>query len=152
MCTSKNKHPTTIAPPGGFTVQIQAMRATCGVICVSLQLCILTVTLSTETGGESTVYSWVKSLGAMPEQWKGRFWWPEVADNAWYDHTKTVSNPERHLAARIAKMRPVTSQAERELVLSVMLKVFCYLPERRITAEQLLQNPWFRALMEIYQC
>jgi hypothetical protein len=104
VCASKNKHPTTIAPRRGSTVQIQALRATCGVICVSLQLCILTVTLSTETGVESTVCSWVKSLGAMPEQWKGRFWWPEVVDDAWYVHTKTVSNLERDLAARIAKM------------------------------------------------
>jgi hypothetical protein len=90
--------------------------------------------------GDSTMCSWVKNLGAMPAQWEGRFWWPEVADDAWYDHTKTVSNPERDLAARIARSRPVTSQAERKLVLSVMLKVLCYLPERRIVAEQLLQN------------
>jgi hypothetical protein len=108
--------------------------------------------LSTETGVESTVCSWVKSLGAMPEQWKGMLWWPEAADDAWYEHTKTVCNPERDLAARIARMRPVTSQAERELVLSIMLKMFCYLPKRRMTAEQLLQDPSFRALMEIYQC
>ena len=58
----------------------------------------------------------------------------------------------RDLAARIARMRPDTSQAERELVLSVMHKAFCYLPERRITAEQLLQDPSFRAIIEIYQC
>jgi hypothetical protein len=66
----------TIAPRRGSTAQIQALRllrVTCGVICVSLQLCILTVTLATETGAESTVCSWVKSLGAMPEQWKARF-------------------------------------------------------------------------------
>lgn len=59
---------------------------------------------------------------------------------------------ERDLAARIARMRPDTSQAERELVLSIMHKGFCYLPERRITAEQLLQDPSFRAIMDIYQC
>lgn len=87
----------------------------------------------------------------MPERWKGRFWWPEVADNAWYDHRETFSDPERDLAAKSARMRPDTSQAERELVLSVMLKVFCYLPERRIIAEQLLQDHSFRALMELYQ-
>lgn len=43
-------------------------------------------------------------------------------------------------------------QIERDLALSVMLKGFCYLPERRITAGQLLQDPSFKALMEMHQC
>jgi serine/threonine protein kinase len=102
-------------------------------------------------GGGSTAFSWVEQLGAMPEQWKGRFWWPEEVNDAWYERT-TTPDPERDIAARIARMRPDTSQAERELVLSVMQKAFCYLPERRITAEQLLQDPSFRAIIEIYQC
>jgi serine/threonine protein kinase len=101
--------------------------------------------------GGVTAFSWVEQLGAMPEQWKGKYWWPEEVKDAWYDHT-TTPDPERDLAARIARMRPDTSQAERELVLSVMHKAFCYLPERRITAEQLLQDPSFRAIIEIYQC
>jgi hypothetical protein len=28
-------------------------------------------------GGRSTAFSWVEKLGAMLEQWKGRFWWPK---------------------------------------------------------------------------
>jgi hypothetical protein len=87
----------------------------------------------------------------MPEQWKGIFWLPKEVNDAWYDHT-TTPDPERDFAYRIARMRPETSQAERELVLSAMHKAFCYLPERRITAEQLLQDPSFRAIIEIYQC
>lgn len=101
-------------------------------------------------GGESTAFSWVEQLGAMPESWKGRFWCPEEVRDAWYDH-KTIPGPERDLASRIARMRPYTSQAERELVLSVMLKEFCYLPEQRITAEQLLRDPSFRAIIEMYR-
>ncbi|KAF8850460.1 kinase domain-containing protein [Acephala macrosclerotiorum] len=77
-------------------------------------------------GGESTAFSWVEQLCAMPEQWKGTFWWQLDSDEAWYDQT-TTSDPERDLADRIARMRSDTSQAERELVLSVMLKAFCYL-------------------------
>lgn len=102
-------------------------------------------------GGQSTVFSGVEQLGAMPEQWKGKFWWAKDIGDAWYDQA-TVSNPERDLANRIARMRPDASKAERDLVLSVMRKAFCYLLEHRITAEQLLQDPAFMAIMEIYQC
>jgi hypothetical protein len=81
-------------------------------------------------GGGSAAFGWVERLGAMPEQWKGRFWWPKEVSDAWYDHT-TTPDPERDLADRIARMQPKTSQAKRELVLSVMHEEFCYLPERR---------------------
>lgn len=103
-------------------------------------------------GGESTAFSWVEQLGAMPEKWKGRFWCPGEVKDAWYDHATTTSDPKRDLASRIARLRPDASQAKRDLVLSVIHKVFCYLPEHRITAEQLLQDPSFKAIMEIYQC
>lgn len=66
---------------------------------------------------------------------EGKFWWLKEVNDAWYDHT-TTPDPERDFAYGIARMRPEASQAERELVLSVMHKAFCYLPERRITAEQ----------------
>lgn len=102
-------------------------------------------------GGASTAFSWVEQLGATPIQWKGRFWYPKDVKDAWYDPT-TTPDPERDIAARIARMRHDTNQAERELILSIMCKAFCYLPERRITAEQLLQDPSFRAIMDIYQC
>ena len=101
-------------------------------------------------GGESTAFSWVEQLGAMPEQWKGRFWWPEEVKDTWYNCT-TTPDPKRDLAARIARMRPDTNQAEREHVLSIMSKVFCYLPEQRITADQLLQDPSFKAIVEMYE-
>ncbi|KAK0111552.1 hypothetical protein ONS95_001903 [Cadophora gregata] len=102
-------------------------------------------------GGRSTAISWVEQLGAMPGQWKGKFWFPGEVDDAWYERT-TTPDVERDLAARIARMRPDTNQAERDLVLSIMLKVFCYLPERRITARELLQDPSFGSLLNIYQC
>jgi hypothetical protein len=33
-----------------------------------------------------------------------------------------------------------------------MRKGFCYLPENRMTATQLLEDPSFRAILEIYRC
>ena len=102
-------------------------------------------------GGRDTVFSWFEHLGPMPEQWKGRFFWSNVVEDAWYDPTMT-SDPKRDLAFRIAWLRPETSQVERGHVLSVMRKGLCYLPEQRITAAELLRDPSFIALMKIYQC
>jgi hypothetical protein len=59
---------------------------------------------------------------------------------------------ERTLAARIACLRPETSQTERNLVLAVFTKVFVYLPERCATALQLLKDSLFKALMAMYGC
>ena len=101
--------------------------------------------------GISTVSSWVDQLGPMPEEWNYCFCWPEEVNDAWY-HPRTTTNPKTDLEATIARMRPDISNAERKLALSVMQKAFCYLPERRITAEQLLQDPSFAAIMDIYQC
>lgn len=64
----------------------------------------------------------------MPEQWKGKYWWEDRADDEWYDQTKTA-DPERDLADMIATLRPDTGQAERKHVLSFMHKAFCYLPK-----------------------
>lgn len=99
----------------------------------------------------STAFSWVQHLGAMPHQWKGMFWQPEQVNDACYDPT-TISNPEADLSARIARVRPETSTAERTLALSVMHQGFRYLPEDHITAEQLLHDPDFIELMGMYQC
>jgi hypothetical protein len=137
-CASNSKHLTVSVPRRGFRTQIQALQAqaTCGVTCASLQLCILATTFSTATrAGRRRSAGSNSCMCAMPEQWKGKFWWPKEVNDAWYDHT-TTPDPERDFAYGIARMRPEASQAARELVLSVMHKAFCYLPERRITAEQ----------------
>ena len=42
-------------------------------------------------GGGSTAFSWVEQLGVMPEKWKGKFWWSEEVNDAWYDHTRPAS-------------------------------------------------------------
>ncbi|TVY13338.1 hypothetical protein LARI1_G008541 [Lachnellula arida] len=99
-------------------------------------------------GGKLTGTSWVNQLGAMPKQWKGKFWSPDWYDD-WYDDQITL-NPDAGLRRRFVQLRPETSQAERDLALSVLHKGFSYLPERRITAKQLLQDPSFKALMDMY--
>jgi hypothetical protein len=59
---------------------------------------------------------------------------------------------EQTLAARIARLWPETSQTKQNLVLAVFVKVFVYLPERRATALQLLEDSLFKALMAMYGC
>lgn len=92
----------------------------------------------------------VRSLGPLPEQWKGLYTHPGGLDS-WYDQGKT-SEPNHDFASTIAYFRPDADPIEREIVRSIMLEVFTYCPEKRLTATQLLQDSSFRALMERYGC
>ncbi|KAB8214681.1 kinase-like domain-containing protein [Aspergillus novoparasiticus] len=93
----------------------------------------------------------VRSLGPVPEQWKGLCVYAGGGLDSWYDQSKKP-DPDRNLASTIANFRPDADPVERELVHSIMLKIFTYCPEKRLTATQLLQDPSFRALMEKYGC
>ncbi|KAL4993098.1 kinase-like protein [Aspergillus recurvatus] len=77
----------------------------------------------------------VNFLGPLPEEWK----------------VKRLP-PRKSLASEIARYRPDVDPAERELVFSIMQKVFIYSPEKRMTATQLLADPSFKALMARYGC
>ncbi|RAH56350.1 kinase domain-containing protein [Aspergillus piperis CBS 112811] len=89
-------------------------------------------------------------LGPLPEQWKGSYIYDDCLDS-WYDQNRT---PDKNntLASGLARYRPDADPAERELVLSVMQKVFLYSPEERLNATQLLADPSFKALMARYGC
>ena len=103
-------------------------------------------------GGKGLMVGWCSTLGPLPEHWKGYCTIPEVSHmDLFYDQSRPV-NPERNLGARIASIRPETSDTERSLVMTVFAKVFCYQPEHRITASQLLEDSSFKALMAIYKC
>jgi serine/threonine protein kinase len=71
--------------------------------------------------------------------------------DSWYDQGITP-DPKHDLASTIAYWRPDADPAERELVHSIMNRVFTYSPEERLTATQLLQDPSFRAIMDKYGC
>jgi hypothetical protein len=51
-----------------------------------------------------------------------------------------------------ARHRPESSELIRNHVLSFLQKAFYYLLEHRITASELLEDPSFKAVMEICQC
>ena len=84
------------------------------------------------------------------EQWKGSYVFADGLDS-WYDRNHTPDT-KRTLASELARYRPDADPAERELVLSVMQKVFIYSPEKRLTATQLLADPSFKALMARFSC
>jgi hypothetical protein len=103
-------------------------------------------------GGVGLMAGWRATLGSLPEHWKGYCTYPDIGnENCFYDQSMPAF-AERTLAARIARLRPETSQTERNLVLAVFAKVFVYLPERRATASQLLEDSSFKALMAMYGC
>ncbi|KAL4882119.1 kinase domain-containing protein [Aspergillus karnatakaensis] len=84
-------------------------------------------------------------------EWKGKCSrGPDDVD--WVFDQSLRPNPAVGLAARLLQYRPDADQAERELVQTIMLKVFRYRPEERLTAFQLLQDPDFQALMARYGC
>ncbi|GLB05147.1 hypothetical protein AtubIFM57258_011183 [Aspergillus tubingensis] len=89
-------------------------------------------------------------LGPLPEQWKGSYIYDDCLDS-WYDQNRTPDT-NNTLASELARYRPDADPAERELVLSIMQKVFQYSPEERLTATQLLADPSFKALMARYGC
>jgi serine/threonine protein kinase len=93
----------------------------------------------------------VEILGPLPKQWEGRFNPYGKYDNSWYDHRRKP-NCEVTLESIIKEYRPEVSSVERNHVLNIMSKGFCYSPDDRPTATQLLHDPSFQAVMEIYCC
>jgi serine/threonine protein kinase len=91
----------------------------------------------------------VDIIGPLPEQWMGLYSGFGLCDDSWYDQNRTP-NPVRTLEAKIRVVRPDVSPTERNHVLSIISKGFSYLPEDRLSATQLLQDPSFKAVMEIY--
>lgn len=92
----------------------------------------------------------VKCLGPLPVEWKGFSKNPKSRDD-WYDQCQPP-DPGEHLSEQIAYYRPETGPVERQHMLDVMSKVFVYDPDKRLSAAELLQDPSFLALMEIYGC
>ncbi|KAF2669856.1 kinase domain-containing protein [Microthyrium microscopicum] len=102
--------------------------------------------------GSSTVLAnMVKILGPLPQQRMGHYEHPPSGDVSWYCQSRVPDLRLEALDAKIQRLRPEVSEIERSHFLSVIAKGFCYLPENRITAGELLDDESFRALMEHYQ-
>jgi serine/threonine protein kinase len=90
----------------------------------------------------------VRILGPLPKKWKGCYNSWGLSEHWWYDQCR---RPDQTLESIVKRTRPDVGEVERNHVVSIMSKVFCYSPDDRLTATQLLQDPSFQAVMEIYR-
>ncbi|KAN0072985.1 Protein kinase-like domain containing protein [Elaphomyces granulatus] len=101
----------------------------------------------------SMVSKMVTILGSLPKQWKGCYNSYVTAfntcDNSWYDQRRKP-NPKYTLEKLIKRERPEVGSVELYHLLNIMSKGFCYSPEGRLSATELLQDPSFQAVMEIH--
>lgn len=91
----------------------------------------------------------VKLSGPLPAQWKGHYCTPSKTLDSWYAQDST-SKPESNLERLILRGRPDASPIERKHALSIMSRGFSISPEKRPTATQLLQDPSFKAIIDMH--
>lgn len=99
-------------------------------------------------GSTIVISSMVNALGPLPEHWKGEYEGVGTEVDSWYDQGRKAV-PRMNLAAKIKRARPEASLTEMKNVLSFMSKGFCYLPESRMSAAELLEDASFKAVMQI---
>lgn len=99
----------------------------------------------------STLGNLVDNMGPLPSEWAEKYEGPGKADERWYDQSR---RPHKNLTleAIARRARPEVADAEMRTALSVFNKGLAYLPEKRPSAAELLQDPDFNALMKIHQC
>lgn len=95
------------------------------------------------------VTTMVDLFGPLPKEWKGHYFNPDKTLDSWYDQDYEPG-PEMTLPALLGRVRPEIDAIERHHILSVMYRGFNCSPEKRPTASQLLEDPSFKALMEMY--
>ncbi|KAI1148154.1 hypothetical protein F4825DRAFT_112486 [Nemania diffusa] len=103
--------------------------------------------------GLTFVHRLVGMLGPFPTHWRGHFVSAGAGQDWWYDHTGEMPRTQGDLITleeRLDCLRPEISRKERELALQVFRKGFEYLPEKRLTAAQLSEDPSFNALLAYY--
>ena len=101
----------------------------------------------TRCGHISVITAMVGTLGPLPRKWKGCYNYLGTPGNWWYDQRR---RPTLTLESIIKRERPEVSEVERNHIVTIMSKVFCYSPDDRLTATQLLQDTSFKAVMKIY--
>lgn len=104
---------------------------------------------ATGPGFAGVLNSIVDGVGLLPQEWKGHY---QLHDKAkakelWYSNGSPAKNK---LSAFLDTRRPDINAAEKAAVLSIIQQVFRPRPEDRVTAEGLLGNKDFKALMRIY--
>ena len=88
----------------------------------------------------------VGAVGPLSQQWKDIL----DADESWYDQSMKA-DIKSYVEYRLNRVAADVGSTERGHILSLMSTGFRYLPEERMTATQLLHDPSFKAIMEIYE-
>ena len=101
-------------------------------------------------GSVSHMSNLVRVSGPLPEHWKGSFAFADESHDWWYDPSTEVDSRISRQAI-FTHRRPKVSQIERDHVLSVMAKGFCYDYDQRISADELLQDASFKVLLKIHR-
>ncbi|KAF4994300.1 hypothetical protein FGRMN_5885 [Fusarium graminum] len=91
----------------------------------------------------------VNTLGPLPHSWEGSYHAGGLYDATWYDRDRRP-DPEMALRVKILSLRPDISTKELELVGSILRRGLSYLPERRPTAAQFLEDSSFQELIGLY--
>ncbi|KAJ5771056.1 kinase domain-containing protein [Penicillium nucicola] len=104
-----------------------------------------------DLGEGGVVTGMVQFLGPLPAEWKGSYIIDGDHLDSWYDQDEKF-DPKLALDERIKHFRPDVDPVERELVRSIMAQVFTFDPSKRLSATELLEDPLFKTLMEIYDC
>ncbi|OAA53077.1 Protein kinase-like domain protein [Cordyceps fumosorosea ARSEF 2679] len=93
----------------------------------------------------------VQKLGPLPLQGAGRYDAGGTPDESWYAQTRAPATLVT-LEEMTKRSRLDASNVERKLVDSIFSKVFTCLPENRPTAEELLEDEDFKAIVAMYEC
>lgn len=100
--------------------------------------------------GYTSTMKTINRLGPLPEQWKERYHDVSSREDSWYDESRTAKRGI-DLEAMVHRFRSDASLSERSDVVSLMAKGFGYLPQDRITAEDLLDDEVFKKIMDYHQ-
>jgi hypothetical protein len=100
------------------------------------------------SGAPTVMTSIVARLGPLPQHWKGLYNAGEGED-LWYDqHQPQVRADPLH--SFIDSLRPEMGRVERDITCLVLGRGFCYFPESRLSAAQLIEDVSFRTLLSLY--
>ncbi|KAF4945035.1 hypothetical protein FGADI_12294 [Fusarium gaditjirri] len=91
----------------------------------------------------------VRVLGPLPPSWRGSYEVGGEPDEGWYDQSK-IPEPGMSLESRVTESWDTIDPVEQQLVLSILRRGFSYLPEERLSAGELLEDPSFKELMGRY--
>ena len=91
----------------------------------------------------------VKTLGPLPESWKGSYTGDGQCDRSWYDQGRRP-DPRLALEAKVTCTRDDVGPEEQRLILSILQRGLSYSPAHRWTAGQLLEDASFKELMGMY--